>query len=71
MAASHAEFASATDVGEARRRNVQAYQNANGAPVHKVEAEDVKKLQRVSILGVATTVRVFRSFVGRSYLISS
>lgn len=36
------------DEAELRRRNVTSYENANGQHVYKVEAEDTKKLQKVS-----------------------
>ena len=36
------------DEAELRRRNVTSYENANGSHIYKVEAEDTKKLQKVS-----------------------
>lgn len=38
------------DINEVRRRNVQAYEKANGGHVVKLEAEDKKKLRKVSEL---------------------
>lgn len=38
----------AGDEAELRRRNVTSYENANGQHIYKVEAEDTKKLQKVS-----------------------
>jgi dolichyl-phosphate-mannose-protein mannosyltransferase len=35
------------DAAELRQRNVTSYEKANGQQVYKVEAEDVKKLQKV------------------------
>lgn len=34
------------DEAELQRRNVSSYENANGSTVYKVEAEDIKKLQK-------------------------
>lgn len=50
MAASDAAFTTGKDDGEVRRRNVQSYQKANGGTVLKIEAEDTKKLPKVSLL---------------------
>lgn len=36
------------DEAELRRRNVQSSEKANGGVVYKLEAEDTKKLQKVS-----------------------
>lgn len=36
------------DEAELRRRNVTTQQTANGGHVYKIEAEDVKKLKKVS-----------------------
>lgn len=38
----------AQDQNELRKRNVSAYENANGGHVVRVEAEDKKKLRKVS-----------------------
>jgi hypothetical protein len=37
------------DEAELRRRNITSYDNANGQHIYKVEAEDKKKLQKVSL----------------------
>lgn len=50
------------DEAELRRRNVTSYENANGSHVYKVEAEDTKKLQKVS--------QVVSMFVPYSNLVS-
>lgn len=44
----------AQDQSELRRRNVSAYENANGGHVVRVEAEDKKKLRKVSRLWMKT-----------------
>jgi general stress protein 26 len=48
MAASDAIFTTARDDGEVRRRNIQTYEKANGGTVYKIDAEDTKKLHKVS-----------------------
>ena len=48
MAAAHDAFTTGKDDGDVRRRNIQTYEKANGGTVYKIEAEDTKKLQKVS-----------------------
>ena len=48
MAATHDAFATGKDEGDVRRRNIQTHEKANGGTVYKIEAEDTKKLQKVS-----------------------
>jgi hypothetical protein len=50
MAAPNGAFTTGKDDGDVRRRNVQTYDKANGGTVYKIEAEDTKKLQKVSSL---------------------
>ncbi|KIW13463.1 hypothetical protein PV08_08651 [Exophiala spinifera] len=50
MAAADGGYATGAgrDDGDLRRRNVTSYENTNGQHVYKVDAEDVKKLQKKS-----------------------
>lgn len=50
MAATKASYSTGAvgDDAELRRRNVAGFEKANGAQVVRVEAEDSKKLQKVS-----------------------
>jgi dolichyl-phosphate-mannose-protein mannosyltransferase len=50
MASANSPFTSGKDDGDVRRRNVQSYEKANGGTVYRLEAEDTKKLQKVSQL---------------------
>jgi hypothetical protein len=50
MAAPNGAFTTGKDDGDVRRRNVQTYEKANGGTVYKLEAEDTKKLQKVTSL---------------------
>jgi hypothetical protein len=50
MAAPNGAFTTGKDDGDVRRRNVQNYEKANGGTVYKMEAEDTKKIQKVSSL---------------------
>ena len=51
MAATDVGYSTGTgkDEAELRRRNVDSYEKANGQHVYKVEAEDTKRLQKVSL----------------------
>lgn len=48
MTATNGAFTTGKDDGEARRRNVQTHEKANGSMVYEIEAEDSKKLHKVS-----------------------
>ncbi len=48
MAATNHAFTTGKDDGDVRRRNIQTYEKANGGTVYKIEAEDTKKVQKVS-----------------------
>lgn len=48
MAATRDAFTTGKDDGDLRRRNIQTHEKANGGMVYKIEAEDTKKLQKVS-----------------------
>ncbi len=48
MAATPNAFTTGKDDGDVRRRNIQTHEKANGGTVYKIEAEDTKKVQKVS-----------------------
>jgi len=48
MAATSGAFTTGTDDGDVRRRNVQSHEKANGGMAYKIEAEDTRKLPKVS-----------------------
>jgi hypothetical protein len=48
MAATSGASTTGIDDGDVRRRNVQSHEKANGGMVYKIEAEDTRKLPKVS-----------------------
>jgi hypothetical protein len=58
MAATNGGYTTGAGKAEAdlRRRNVSSYETVNGSTVNKVEAEDRKKLQKVSEANIPLAV---------------
>lgn len=59
MASTNGTFTTGMDDGDARRRIIQTYEKANGSTVHKIEAEDIKKLHKVSLPQAGAAMELF------------